>query len=92
MFPSGSAGRFQLEIIGNCQYSIPEAGVISGSLCLFSAIWSVGFRVKASQACFDFLMISSDGLSNMVGESVGFKWTGLLLTVGKDSDGARGRR
>lgn len=48
--------------------------------------------MEASQACFDFLMISSDGLSNMVGESVGFKWTGLLLTVGKDSDDARGRR
>lgn len=40
-------------------------------------MWCVGLRVKASQAYFDFLMISSSGIFNMVGELVSFKWTGL---------------
>jgi hypothetical protein len=27
---------------------------------------------------FDFLMISSSGILNMVADSVGFKWSGLV--------------
>lgn len=78
-------------------YSVCEAGVISGYFYLHSPVWCVGLRVKASRAYFDFLMIFSSGISNMVAESVDFKWTGSrislsLLNKGEDSEDARGRR